>query len=153
MPGRCDSQNCASKGERLLITAKAPQVVRDLPAALRVQETLQFDQCNYNLREQISSLLVGADVGHFPNERKALEDFEAIPSIFRSFPARQRLCEVLTEASDFLAVYERLVLEVLVPWLRQRLEKQVGSLGPSHGRSTALSALFLLVFNGRYIDV
>ena len=105
-------------GERLLITAKAPQVVRDLPAALRVQdpnhcvcvftsntaafickmqETLQFDQCNYNLREQISSLLVGADaqaslfqhpsarrcaavqkqVGHFPNERKALEDFEA----------------------------------------------------------------------------
>ena len=62
-----------------------------------IQETLQFDQCNYNLREQISSLLVGADakaslfqhaparrcaavqkqVGHFPNERKALEDFEA----------------------------------------------------------------------------
>ncbi|CAE7822854.1 eglS [Symbiodinium microadriaticum] len=134
----CSTRQCSRHpfsllvGERLLITAKAPQVVRDLPAALRVQETLQFDQCNYNLREQISSLLVGADVGHFPNERKALEDFEAIPSIFRSFPARQRLCEVLTEASDFLAVYERLVLEVLVPWLRQRLEKQVGSLGPTN---------------------
>ena len=58
---------------------------------------MQFDVCKYNLREQISSLLVGADakaslfqnpsarrcaaaqkkVGHFPNEQKALEDFEA----------------------------------------------------------------------------
>eukprot|EP00439_Symbiodinium_sp_Y106_P033489 s273_g4.t1 len=138
MPGRCDSQNSAvSKGERLLIAAKAPQ------------ETVQFDVCKYNLREQISSLLVDADVGHFPNEQKALEDFEAIPSIFRSFPARQRLCEVLTQASDFLAVYERLVLEVLVPWLRQRLEKQVGTLGPNHGRSTACFGLFLVVLNAR----
>ncbi|CAE6923597.1 SULTR4 [Symbiodinium sp. CCMP2592] len=124
-------QLCGNLCERLLIAAKAPQVVRDLPAALRVQETVQFDVSKYNLREQISSLLVGADVGHFSNEQKALEDFEAIPSIFRSFPARQRLCEVLTQASEFLAVYERLVLEVLVPWLRQRLEKQVGTLGPT----------------------
>ncbi|CAE7568416.1 strG [Symbiodinium natans] len=128
-----DPQSCGvSKGERLLIAAAAPQILHDLPAALRVQDTVHFDTREYNLREQITALLASTDVGRFPNESEALEDFEAVSTIFRSFPARQRLCEIVTQASDFLAVYERLVLEVLVPWLRNRLEGQVEHVGPTN---------------------
>eukprot|EP00931_Biecheleriopsis_adriatica_P047562 TRINITY_DN27422_c0_g1_i1.p1 TRINITY_DN27422_c0_g1~~TRINITY_DN27422_c0_g1_i1.p1 ORF type:complete len:256 (+),score=38.98 TRINITY_DN27422_c0_g1_i1:92-859(+) len=117
----------ASKGERLLSVATAPNISAELPLALRAQEYIKFDTLRYDLRAAAAALLERAsDVGCFPASSERLEEYEAAPAIFRSFEARRRLHQLVSEDSAFLAAYEGLVLEVLVPWLKSRLVEEVG---------------------------
>eukprot|EP00928_Gymnodinium_smaydae_P045989 TRINITY_DN30604_c0_g1_i1.p1 TRINITY_DN30604_c0_g1~~TRINITY_DN30604_c0_g1_i1.p1 ORF type:complete len:255 (+),score=27.77 TRINITY_DN30604_c0_g1_i1:37-801(+) len=119
-----------SKGERLLTVAAAPSVSVELPDQLRGQTYVDFDIERYDLRGAAADLLEKANVGSFPEGcNKELEGFQGSKDIFRSFGARQRLHDTVAGDSHFLSVYEKLILEVLVPWLKRRVLEEVGDLG------------------------
>eukprot|EP00445_Apocalathium_hangoei_P092473 CAMPEP_0204245478 /NCGR_PEP_ID=MMETSP0361-20130328/97652_1 /ASSEMBLY_ACC=CAM_ASM_000343 /TAXON_ID=268821 /ORGANISM="Scrippsiella Hangoei, Strain SHTV-5" /LENGTH=355 /DNA_ID=CAMNT_0051218683 /DNA_START=46 /DNA_END=1114 /DNA_ORIENTATION=+ len=122
-PAAAASAAARSKGERLLLEAAAPQVVGELPEELRKQERLEFDTDRYDLRGTAASLLGRAvGIGSFAEcEPKELERYRTDDAIFRSFGARQQLRKLVMEDAVFLGVYEQLVIEVVVPWLKARL--------------------------------
>lgn len=120
-----------SKGERLLSKATVPAVAAELPSELRAQAYVHFDTQRYDLRSAARVLLEKAGVASFRSEACGLEDCEADASIFRSFAARKNLAEFVAGDADFLAAYERLVVEVLLPWLKQHADTLVGEMGPT----------------------
>lgn len=120
-----------SKGERLLSKATVPVVAAEFPLELRAPAYVPFDIQHHDLRSAARALLEKAGVGSFASEACSLEECEADASIFRSFPARKRLAEFVAGDEDFLAAYERLVAEVLIPWLKQHVATVLGQAGPT----------------------
>lgn len=128
-----DSEQTLSKGERLLEAASRPQVAGDLPAQFRAQEYIMFDTDTYDLRRAAAGLLrrmpeldlSGCFREADGQQEICLEALRANDQIFRSFQARQRLREHVSEDSAFLSAYERLVVEVLCPHLEVKLRETV----------------------------
>merc|ERR1712194_319064 len=73
------------------------------------------------------------ELGRFPQgseDADNLEEFAASDDIFRSFGARQKVRKVVCEDSAFLAVYEAMVKEVLLPWLKALVLGRIDATGP-----------------------
>eukprot|EP00927_Polykrikos_kofoidii_P080556 TRINITY_DN77449_c0_g1_i1.p1 TRINITY_DN77449_c0_g1~~TRINITY_DN77449_c0_g1_i1.p1 ORF type:complete len:302 (+),score=35.33 TRINITY_DN77449_c0_g1_i1:76-981(+) len=115
-----------SKGERLLVGAMLPQICGVLPEHFRKREYISFDTSCYDLRKSAAGLLRNiseCDLTEcFPKANEiSLEALRANDRFFLSFQARQLLRSFVSKDSAFLADYERLVLEVLCPYLKAKL--------------------------------
>mmetsp|Transcript_13898 Transcript_13898/g.21076 ORF Transcript_13898/g.21076 Transcript_13898/m.21076 type:complete len:260 (+) Transcript_13898:66-845(+) len=111
-----------SKGERQLKDAPKPNVTAELPAVLKLQDTIRFDPSMYRLREEAARLLdvAGPKVGFgkFPNGPADLEEFSACESVFSSFKFEKHWRQCVASAEEFLEEYERLVCEVVCPHMK-----------------------------------
>lgn len=94
-----------------------------LPGALRLQDTLTFDGGGkeHNLYDACCRFLSQHDVvGHFEVEDE-LESFVCRKNPFRDFKARQVIYKLVQSNEQFLQAYERLVLDVVVPFIKCKL--------------------------------
>jgi len=135
-----------SKGERsLLAAAPPPRVIAELPEMLHGERILTFMPQHYDLYGTATQLLSSLpSLGYYPPGDAAplatgagvarvaddsptdsattvaparLESFHVTADVFRSFKARQVLYRAVGGDAPFLRIYERLVLEVVLPAL------------------------------------
>jgi len=126
------NKSMGSKGERLLLDAPGPKVSAELPMALRTQEVIHFNVEKYDLHSAATSMLdCGKQIGSFTDDARTLELYKANEAVFRSFATRQRLRNVVNDNSAFLDVYEKLVVEVLLPWLKNHVIERTGHSEPT----------------------
>jgi hypothetical protein len=104
-----------------------------LPESIRREETFAYDQDRYNLRKAFSELLSRCDpaiVGHFRTAQlePALEDF-VLPANTLHRQVNGGCCEAaqvyMSDAvaadANFLDIFDRLVEDVVLPYLKRRL--------------------------------
>lgn len=129
-----DTGEANSKGERLVRAACEPNVPQELPIALRQQQLVSFNPEQYDLRRAVADMLGKpelSEIGCFPDETCMLEVFRAPPAVFRSFPVRARLRDLVAMDTEFLGVYERLVEEVLCPRLKMQFQTHLPDSTPT----------------------
>lgn len=104
-----------------------------LPDSVRKEDIVSYDTCNYNLRGAVAELLKRCDhdiVGRFPEESDRLEDF-VVPTqtTWRTVnggqceSAQRYLSDAVCADDAFLLLFDRLVTEVVLPYLKDRLVK------------------------------
>jgi protein-L-isoaspartate(D-aspartate) O-methyltransferase len=120
-----------TKGEALLRQKKSqPANAFRLPEYLRAESKLQFngeEGQRHDMRSAVVSFLqrAGSGFGAFAHpEACVLEEFVPSRNVFRNFSARQLVYQAVKADEEFLAAYTRLVLEVVVPHLSERLRSQ-----------------------------
>ena len=113
-----------SKGERILAVAAKPVVSAELPIQLTSLHTLKFDNSIYDLYSRVQRLLQSNEVlGKFRGKDKdRLEEFEPAANIFRSVKHRQVLYNIVCNDEELLGLYERMVVEVVCPYLKKQME-------------------------------
>ena len=115
-----------TKGERSLESEPGPNVAEALPRFLQLERRLHFDTAKHDLSNAAVALLerAGERLGRFPEAAQCaarLEDFRPTVDVFRNFKARQSLYQAVSDDPAFLAAYERLVIDVVLPWLKDLL--------------------------------
>lgn len=113
-----------SKGERALEAATKPHVSSPLPQQLRGMTRLSFDPDGYPLYAVVAQLLCRTTaVGRYPqSDNIVLEAFEPRADIFRVFKERQVLYNAVSADTVFLDVYERLIKNVICPFIKKELQ-------------------------------
>jgi len=116
-------EEMSTKGERLLRhDVDPPQNVLSLPLTLRKLEILKYDTTMYDLRDEaIAFLCRNKHLGSFP-KNKTLEEFRPRLDVFRNFKARQQIREAVIKDLKLLPLYEKLVIDVVIPSLKRRLQ-------------------------------
>jgi len=125
-----------SKGERTLQGGVVPDVTRDLPRGVLEEDVLRFDRERFPLGAQIVRMLKchASNVGKFHEELigesedsecwlrgfRSLEDVD----VFLSFKNGLRIKDMVESNQPFLDVFERLVKEVLCPYLYERVRRE-----------------------------
>jgi hypothetical protein len=102
-----------------------------LPKEVMRQDILEYDPIKYDLTGALVRLLSECNsniVGTFPEDSKSLEDFIIhIPSTWRtvnggqSESAQKYLSDAVLQSESFLLVFDQLVQEVVLPYLKRRL--------------------------------
>ncbi|CAE8592610.1 unnamed protein product [Polarella glacialis] len=116
----------ASLGERMMLQAPKPVVSGPLPPCFRANEFLRYDPECYDFRAEAIALLavagpkVGFGAFSDSDEPQELEAFKAKPAVFH-FKYEKRWRQCILERVDFLAVYVRLLEEVVCPYLRSKI--------------------------------
>ena len=98
--------------------AKKPDVQRELPPELRVQQLLTFDQANYDLRGRVCELLSKVPSVGICGDR--LEDFAMAPDAWASKDLQCKLTEAVLGDDAFLGEYDRFVREVCAVHVKKR---------------------------------
>lgn len=117
---------CNTKGERMLQASQQPSVAAELPDPLRKEHILRFDSSRYDLRSAAVAMLESAGplfgFGSFDTDAgtKCLEHFRAKEECFSSFKVEKQWRQCVAQDPGFLAVYERLVCEVVCPHLKAK---------------------------------
>ena len=99
--------------------AKKPDVQRELPPELRVQQLLTFDQDDYDLRGRVCELLRTVPSVGICGDR--LEDFAMAPDAWASKDLQCQLTEAVLGDDAFLDEYDRFVREVCAVHVKKRL--------------------------------
>lgn len=103
-----------------------PQVIQELPISLREEQILSYDVDMINLPNATISMILqaqeetGQKIGDFQNLR--LEDLKLDPEAYKDTEKQQTLFRYISTNKNFLEVYTRLLNEVVVPHLDQRLD-------------------------------
>merc|ERR1711957_72979 len=88
-----------------------------------------FNTLVYDLRSEALLLLEDAGprlgFGKFEANKRELEKFCAKPAVFCSFNYEKKWRSCMLERPDFLAAYERLIVEVVCPHLRIKINSEV----------------------------
>ena len=110
-----------TKGERLYQSIAPPKNVKALPLSLRQRRTFQYDTTILDLRQEVLSFLERASstFGSFPRTPHLLEEFQPHVDVFRNFDARQLVYNAVLNDQQLLNVYDRLIRDIVVPYLKQ----------------------------------
>lgn len=113
-----------------------------LPDEIRKECVFSYDTARYDMAGAVRSLLLKCDpaiVGSFLDDSERLEDFcVPAPSTWRSVnggqceSAQKYLSDAVASDDEFLAIFDRLVEEVVVPYVKDRLVK-VGAVDEESG--------------------
>jgi len=115
-----------TKGQLALLWDKGPRDVIPLPLTLRKEEIMSFDTRILDMRGAMVEFLqrVGDAIGTFTVGNQ-LESYTAQVDIFRSFKARQMLYKAVALDTSFLAYYECLLRQIVLPHLATFVTERV----------------------------
>ena len=105
-----------------------------LPPSAVAEATLRYDATLYDLRGEVRRMLSHAVDETIGEAGRTLERFRVAQTALKGKAgsceeAQQRLTDVVANDARFLALFERLVVEVVLPWLKARLNA-CGALAP-----------------------
>ena len=97
-----------------------------LPPSAVAEATLRYDATLYDLRGEVRRMLSHAVDETIGEAGRTLERFRVAQTALKGKAgsceeAQQRLTDVVANDARFLALFERLVVEVVLPWLKARL--------------------------------
>mmetsp|Transcript_24436 Transcript_24436/g.44841 ORF Transcript_24436/g.44841 Transcript_24436/m.44841 type:complete len:267 (-) Transcript_24436:18-818(-) len=122
--------------EKLLNQGAGPQVIKALPASLRKETRVPFDVVDHDLYGAGLEVLqsAGPVLGIFPEDDSVspLEKYRLHPSSFKRHQARRSLYKAVAQNARFLAAYDKLLQEVVIPHMKAVLLANGEAAEPHH---------------------